>query len=79
MIEDGATIWYVRVSYYFTVGGNFYGWHTNRVVNSESAGIEYARGLAGRKFPVRYQPGNPDISVVLDDEWAAAIPPGSTG
>jgi Protein of unknown function (DUF3592) len=72
-------IWVVRVGYSFSVGGVRYGGYSDRGVSSESTGAEYARGLQGKKFRVRYKPGNPDKSVVLDDEWIAAIPSESEG
>lgn len=71
--------WVVRVEYSFSVGGQRYGGYSDRGVSSERAGAEYARGLPGKKFPVRYKPGNPDKSAVLDDEWVAAIPSKSEG
>ena len=71
--------WVVRVGYSFSVDGVRYGGYSDRGVSSERAGAEYARGLPGKKFPVRYKPGNPDKSVVLDDEWISAIPSESEG
>ena len=66
--------WVVRVAYSFSVGGVHFGGYLDRGVSSERAGAAYARGIQGKKFPVRYKAGNPDRSVVLDDEWIAAIP-----
>jgi hypothetical protein len=71
--------WVVRVAYSFSVGGAYYGGYSDRGVSSEQAGAEYARRIQGKKFPVRYKPGNPEKSVVLDDEWIAAIPSKSEG
>ncbi|MGO9261587.1 MAG: DUF3592 domain-containing protein [Bryobacteraceae bacterium] len=71
--------WVVRVAYSFAVGGLHYGGYSDRGVSSERAGAAYAQRVQGRKFPVRYQPGNPEKSVVLDDEWIAAIPSESEG
>ena len=71
--------WLVRVGYSFSVGGVRYSGYTDRGVSSEQAGAEYARGLQGKKFQVRYKPGDPDQSAVLDDEWIAAIPSESEG
>jgi len=71
--------WVVRVGYSFSVGGVRYGGYSDRGVSSERAGVEYARGLQGKKFRVRYKPGNPDKSVVLDEEWIADIPSESEG
>jgi hypothetical protein len=66
--------WFVRVAYSFNVGGEYHSGYSDRLVSSEQAGDEYARELQGKKFPVRYQPGNPEKSVVLDEEWITAIP-----
>jgi hypothetical protein len=66
--------WFVRVAYSFNVGGEYHSGYSDRLVSSEQAGNEYARELQGKKFPVRYQPGNPEKSVVLDEEWITAIP-----
>jgi hypothetical protein len=66
--------WFVRVAYSFTVGREYHSGYSDRLVSSEQAGNEYARELQGKKFPVRYQPGNPEKSVVLDEEWITAIP-----
>jgi hypothetical protein len=74
-----AITWVVRVAYSFPVGSEYYGGYSDRGVSSEQAGAEYARGLQGKKFPVRYKPGNPEKSVVLDDEWISAIPSKSEG
>jgi hypothetical protein len=71
--------WVVRVAYSFPVGSAYYGGYSDRGVSSEEAGAEYARGLQGKRFPVRYKVGNPERSVVLDDEWVAAIPSESEG
>lgn len=70
----GKFKWFVRVAYSFTVGGDCHSGYSDRLVSSEQAGNEYARELQGKKFPVRYQPGNPEKSVVLDEEWITAIP-----
>jgi len=72
-------IWVVRVGYSFSVNGVRYGGYSDRRVSSEGAGTEYAKGVQGKKFRVRYKPGNPDRSVVLDDDWIAAIPSKSEG
>jgi hypothetical protein len=74
-----AVVWVVRAAYSFSVGGQYYGGYSDRGVPSEQAGTEYARRLVGKKFPVRYQPRNPEKSVVLDDEWLAAIDPACLG
>jgi hypothetical protein len=66
--------WLVRVGYSFSVDGVRYSGYADRGVSSERAGSEYVRGLQGNKHQVRYKPGNPDQSAVLDDEWIAAIP-----
>lgn len=66
--------WRVRVSYSFAVDGNVYGWFATRSVATEAQGIEYARSVKGRQFPVRYQPANPDISFVSGEEWDASLP-----
>jgi|HubBroStandDraft_1064217.scaffolds.fasta_scaffold96278_3 hypothetical protein len=71
--------WLVRVGYSFSAGGARCSGYTDRGVSSEQAGAEYARGLQGKKFQVRYNPANPDQSAVLDDEWIAAIPSESEG
>jgi len=71
--SDSESVWYVRVSYSFTVNGDFFGGLTDRIVSSRASAIELAPRLAGKKFPVRYKQGKPDTSVVLDDEWAAAM------
>ena len=77
---DGPVItWLVRAEYSFSVGGARYSGYTDRGVSSEQAGAEYARGLQGKKFQVRYKPRDPDQSAVLDDEWIAAIPSESEG
>ena len=77
---DGPVItWLVRVGYSFSAGGARYSGYTDRGVSSEQAGAEYARGLQGKKFQVRYKPRDPDQSAVLDDEWIAAIPSESEG
>jgi len=72
-------MWVVRVGYSFSVDGVRYGGYSDRGVSSEQAGAEYAKRVQGKKFPVRYKPGNPDKSVVLDDEWIAAMPSESEG
>ena len=71
--------WLVRVGYSFSVDGVRYSGYADRGVSSEQAGAEYVRGLQGKKFQVRYKPGDPDQSAVLDDEWIAAIPSESEG
>jgi hypothetical protein len=56
------------------VGGEYYGGYSYCGVSSQEAGDEYAQGLPGKKFRARFKPRNPEKSIVLDDEWAAAIP-----
>jgi hypothetical protein len=67
-------VWVIRAQYSFSVGSTYYGGYSDRWVSSEQAGAEYTQGLQGKKFLVRYKPGNPGTSVVMDDEWIAAIP-----
>ncbi|HXY07961.1 MAG TPA: hypothetical protein VEI52_08910 [Terriglobales bacterium] len=71
--------WVVHIGYSFSVGGMRYGGYSDRGVSSERAGAEYARGLPGKRFRVRYKPGDPEKSVVLDAEWIADIPSESEG
>jgi len=77
---DGPVItWLVRIGYSFSVDGVRYSGYADRGVSSEHAGAEYLQGLQGKKFQVRYKPGDPDQSAVLDEEWIAAIPSESEG
>jgi hypothetical protein len=72
---DNEKVWYVRVSYSFDVNGAFYSGMTDRMVSSPEAAREMAPKIAGKKFPVRYKQGKPDTSVVIEEEWAAAMRP----
>ncbi|HEY4362329.1 MAG TPA: DUF3592 domain-containing protein [Bryobacteraceae bacterium] len=71
--SDSETVWYVRVSYSFTVNGDYFGGLTDRIVSSSASASELAPKLVGKTFPVRYKQSKPDTSVVLDDEWVAAM------
>jgi hypothetical protein len=70
---ESGPVWYVRVNYSFTVNGDYFGGTTDRIVGSAEAGAELARKVIGKRFPVRYKQGNADTSLVLDDEWIAAM------
>jgi len=70
---DSEKVWYVRVSYSFTVDGDYFGGLTDRIVSSPEAAADLAPKLVGKKFPVRYKQGKPDTQVVLDEEWVAAM------
>lgn len=76
VLNHGAVI--AEVAYSYSVGGEYYAGFIQQESPSEDAADRFAAAFpAGRKLIIRYRADKPEVSVVLPQDQAHFVPPGS--
>jgi hypothetical protein len=69
MVGEGrSAYWAGEVTYSYSVGGEYYSGHFQFPVSGEDAAWKAVQGWKGRRVLIRYSPGDPSKSVLVEDE-----------